>query len=89
MEDQLKVLRWEQSEQDGVKGRQWRRSFISGDLEIKGAIIGTDRSEYIPEGKRDRSSDTQVRLYLKRASGRLKRPGIGFARRLLVTCATS
>ncbi|MCK1303900.1 hypothetical protein IVB33_39910 [Bradyrhizobium sp. 24] len=55
VEDQLKVLRWEQSEQDVGKGRQWRRSFTSDDLEIKGALIGTDQTEYIPEGKRDRS----------------------------------
>ncbi|WP_440642025.1 hypothetical protein ACSHT2_13685 [Bradyrhizobium sp. PUT101] len=55
VEDHLKVLRWEQNERDGVKGRQWRRSFTSGDLEIKGALIGIDGTEYIPDGKRDRS----------------------------------
>jgi len=55
VDDQLKVLRWDQSEQNVEKGRQWRRSFTSGDLEIKGALIGIDRTEYIPEGKRDRS----------------------------------
>ncbi|OCK55549.1 hypothetical protein [Bradyrhizobium sp. LMTR 3] len=55
-EDQLKVPRWEQNEQlvEG-KGPSWRRSFTSDDLEIKGAIIGADRAEYIPEVKRDRS----------------------------------
>ncbi|OSI21193.1 hypothetical protein [Bradyrhizobium canariense] len=56
IEDRLKVLRWEQSEQliDG-KGRSWRRSFTSDDLEIKGALIGADQTEYIPASKRDRS----------------------------------
>ncbi|MBR1227025.1 hypothetical protein JQ600_19020 [Bradyrhizobium sp. AUGA SZCCT0176] len=55
VDDQLKVLRWEQYEEDSAKGRQWRRSFISSDLEIKGAFIGIDQTEYIPEDKRDRS----------------------------------
>jgi len=54
-EDQLKVLRWEQNERDGVKGRQWRRSFRSDHLEIKGALIGRDQTEYVPIAKRDRS----------------------------------
>jgi hypothetical protein len=55
VEDQLKVLRWEQNEQHGETGPGWRRSPTSSDLEIKGALIGTDRTEYIPAGKRDRS----------------------------------
>ena len=54
VEDHLKVLRWEPNH--GPKGPMWRQSPTSGDLEIKGAIIGIDGTEYIPEGKRDRSS---------------------------------
>jgi len=54
-EDQLKVRHWEQNEQDSVKGPQWRRFFKSDDLEIKGAFIGTNQTEYIPDDKRDRS----------------------------------
>jgi len=33
----------------------WRETPIGGDLEIKGGLLGTDRVEYVPEGKRDRS----------------------------------
>ena len=54
-DDQLKVLRWKQYEMHGGKGRSWRRSPITGDLEIKGALIGADRTEYVPDSKRDRS----------------------------------
>jgi hypothetical protein len=57
--DHLKVLRWERDH--GPKGPMWRQSPISGDLDIKGAIIGTDQTEYIPDGKRDRSC--QIHLF--------------------------
>ena len=54
--DQLKVLRWEQNEGHGEKGPMWRQSPTTGDIEIKGALSRTvDLTEYIPQGKRDRS----------------------------------
>jgi hypothetical protein len=52
-DDHLKVPRWEPNH--GEKGPMWRQSPTSDDLEIKGALIGADGTEYIPEGKRDRS----------------------------------
>jgi hypothetical protein len=54
--DKLIVPRWADNEQcaDGHSG-MWRQSPKGGELEIKGAILGKDRAEYLPNGKRDRS----------------------------------
>jgi hypothetical protein len=55
-DDQLKVPRWKNNEKFAKTHiGWWRQSPTTGDLEIKGALIGTDRTEYIPAGKRDRS----------------------------------
>jgi hypothetical protein len=55
-EEHVMVRRWKENEERAEINRgMWRRSPASGDLEIKGAIIGIDRTEYIPEEKRDRS----------------------------------
>ena len=35
--------------------REWRRTPKGGELEIKGAILARDATEYLSEGKRDRS----------------------------------
>ncbi|MET3842050.1 hypothetical protein [Bradyrhizobium sp. OAE829] len=55
-DDQLDVPRWKNNE-DRAKTHVgwWRQSPISGDLEVKGALIGIDKTEYIPPRKRDRS----------------------------------
>ena len=53
---QLIVPRWHGNEQHAVFNKgMWRRTPRGGELEIKGAILGPDTAEYIPEGKRDRS----------------------------------
>jgi hypothetical protein len=55
-EDRLAVPRWEQNEQyASINKGFWRRSPIGGELEIKGALLGRDGTEYVPPGKRDRS----------------------------------
>jgi hypothetical protein len=50
-EHPLMVPRWYENEPDGM----WRLTPRGGELEIKGAILGPDSTEYIPQGKRDRS----------------------------------
>ena len=56
IEHQLMVPRWRESEAHAqVNKRMWRRNPSGPELEIKGALIGPDRTEYIPEGKRSRS----------------------------------
>jgi hypothetical protein len=53
---QLMVPRWHGNEQHGSFNKgMWRQTPRGGELEIKGAILGPDTTEYIPEGKRDRS----------------------------------
>ena len=55
-DDQLKVPRWKNNEKFAKTHiGWWRQSPTTGDLEIKGALIGTDQTEYIPPRKRDRS----------------------------------
>ncbi|MEY9182367.1 hypothetical protein [Bradyrhizobium sp. USDA 313] len=55
-DDHVMVRRWKENEVRAEINRGfWRRSPTTGDLEIKGAIIGADKTEYIPAGKRDRS----------------------------------
>jgi hypothetical protein len=51
------VPRWKENEKLAeINHGFWRQSPTTGDLEIKGALIRTlDRTEYIPEKKRDRS----------------------------------
>jgi hypothetical protein len=59
VEDQLLVRRWvEKQKEDRRKPGWWRRDFRDGktcEWEIKGGLLGTNRTEYIPEDKRDRS----------------------------------
>jgi hypothetical protein len=55
-EEYVMVRRWKENEDRAEINRGfWRRSPTSGDLEVKGAIIGRDQTEYVPEAKRDRS----------------------------------
>lgn len=50
------MARWENNEKCAkIHVGWWRQSPISGDLEIKGALLGIDRTEYIPPRKRARS----------------------------------
>lgn len=53
----LGVPRWAKNEEHAEINRgEWRKTPIGGsELEIKGALLGADGSEYLPEGKRDRS----------------------------------
>lgn len=54
--DYLNVPRWIESEQTAeLNNGMWRRSPTGGELEIKGAILGTDGTEHVPEKKQDRS----------------------------------
>jgi len=55
VDHQLMVPRWREAEERAPSKDMWRRNPTGRELEIKGAIIGLDRTEYIPEGKRDRS----------------------------------
>jgi hypothetical protein len=56
---QLSVRRWEQNEsQPGSKGPLWRWTPCENEIEIKGAFIDRTGFEYLPEGKRNRSSFT-------------------------------
>ena len=48
---ELSVARWHKSDPNGM----WRKTPIGADLEIKGALLGLDGTEYVPEGKRTRS----------------------------------
>jgi hypothetical protein len=55
-DDLLFVPRWDANEQHAsINKGMWRRTPSGGELEMKGAILGADMTEYIPEGKRDRS----------------------------------
>lgn len=47
----LVVSRWQKNAPTGM----WRQTPIGADLEIKGALLGLDGTEYVPEGKRTRS----------------------------------
>jgi hypothetical protein len=55
IEHQLMVPRWRDSEARGPSKVLWRRDLRGEELQIKGAILDLDRTEYIPEGKRSRS----------------------------------
>jgi hypothetical protein len=52
---QLMVRRWHENEEHAPNGDMWRRTPSGGELEIKGALLGRDTTEYLPEIKRDRS----------------------------------
>jgi hypothetical protein len=55
-EHQLLVPRWVENEQHAIINKgEWRKTPTGGDLEIKGALLAPDTTEYLPEGKRDRS----------------------------------
>jgi hypothetical protein len=54
--DKLTIPRWIDSEEQAVINKGfWRRSQVTDELDIKGAILGTDGTEYIPAHKRYRS----------------------------------
>jgi hypothetical protein len=54
--NQLMVPRWHENErQASINNGMWRFTPKGGELEIKGAILGPDATEYLPSGKRDRS----------------------------------
>ena len=56
VENELVVPRWVRNEEHAEINRgMWRRTPKGSELEIKGALLGTDGTEYIPDGKRDRS----------------------------------
>jgi hypothetical protein len=56
VDQQLSVPRWDANEPHApINKGMWRRSPKGGELEIKGGILGADKIEYVPEGKRDRS----------------------------------
>ena len=53
---QLVVSRWQKNEEHAeINKGFWRLTPTSGELEIKGALLGLDGTEYLPEGKKDRS----------------------------------
>jgi hypothetical protein len=52
----LVVPRWCENEQRAfINKGMWRRTPRGGELEIKGALLGRDHTEFIPKHKRDRS----------------------------------
>lgn len=55
VEKQLIVPRWIENESHSPSKGMWRCTPSGGEMEAKGAILGTDGTEYVPEGKRDRS----------------------------------
>ena len=48
----IPLPRWHEAEQHTFNG-MWRKNPRGGELEIKGALLGLDMTEYLP--KRDRS----------------------------------
>jgi hypothetical protein len=53
---QLIVVRWRGNENVlGGKGIFWRWTPLADELEVKGALIDSDRQEHVPPDKRDRS----------------------------------
>jgi len=55
-EKQLIVPRWIENESHSpINKGMWRRTPNGGEMEVKGAILGRDGTECVPEGKRDRS----------------------------------
>jgi hypothetical protein len=56
VDQELIVPRWQENERHAeINKGMWRRTPTGGDLEIKGALLGSDGTEYVPDGKRDRS----------------------------------
>lgn len=56
-DDSLQVPRWIKNEQRAeYNQRMWRQTPSGDELLIKGGILGADGTEYLPEGKRNRSS---------------------------------
>ncbi|MGT2468960.1 hypothetical protein ACVOMV_36490 [Mesorhizobium atlanticum] len=55
--DALQVPRWIRNEQRAEYNQcMWRRTPTGDELVIKGGLLGADGIEYLPEGKRNRSS---------------------------------
>lgn len=55
--DSLQIPRWIKNEQRAEYNQSmWRQTPTGEELAIKGGILGKDRTEYLPEGKRNRSS---------------------------------
>ena len=52
---ELMVSRWCENEKDTPLKDMWRRSPVGGELKIKGGLIDSDRIEYWPDKKRNRS----------------------------------
>jgi hypothetical protein len=52
---QLMVRRWLENEKEAANKDMWRRTPFGDEVEVKGAFLGPDGEEYIPEVKRDRS----------------------------------
>ncbi len=55
VEQPLVVMRWKENEAKSPNGTNWCETPTVPELEIKGAILGQDRTEYLPPDKRDRS----------------------------------
>lgn len=54
--DRLTISRWAESEKQAeINPGFWRKSRVTDELDIKGAILGADGTEYIPAHKRYRS----------------------------------
>lgn len=54
--DVLQVPRWIKNEERAeYNQREWRKTPRGDELEIKGGLLGIDGTEYLPEGKRNRS----------------------------------
>jgi hypothetical protein len=52
---QLAVSRWIKNEANSPHGTNWRETPTVPELEIKGALLGPDGTQYWPPNKRDRS----------------------------------
>jgi hypothetical protein len=70
VDDQLMVSRWHRNQNHATNNiGMWRKNLRGNELEIKGALIGPDMTEYMPEGKRDRAY--QIDTLRRNASIRL------------------
>jgi hypothetical protein len=52
---ELAIPRWEANEAHAPKRDMWRNTPKGEYLEVKGALLGPDLTEYVPKGKRNRS----------------------------------
>ena len=57
VEDGPIVSRWETNQSRAPEGDAWQQSPNRGELEVKGALLRPDATEYVPEGKRKRSCE--------------------------------